>query len=101
VISCSAARPSVFAGERVQITCDASDPDNDPLTYSWQASAGKIDGNGRNGDFDMTGLSPAHYNADASVNDGRGGTASASTPSNVKYVPPPPQATKMARRSKR
>jgi opacity protein-like surface antigen len=94
-ITCSADRSLVFAGERIHITCIASDPDGDPLTYTWHADAGKITGNGPSGDFDTTGLSPATYPITTRVDDGRGGTAEASTPIGVKPVPPPPQASKI------
>jgi outer membrane protein OmpA-like peptidoglycan-associated protein len=95
-ITCSADRNSVFAGERAHITCNASDPDGDPLTYAWRANAGKITASGPAGDFDTTGLSPANYAITTRVEDGRGGAAEASTGVEVKPVPPPPQASKMS-----
>ena len=94
-ITCSADRSSVFAGERVHITCNASDPDGDPLTYTWRANAGQIAGNGPNGDYDTTGLSPGTYTITTRVDDGRGGAADAQTPVEVQVVPPPPQASKI------
>jgi outer membrane protein OmpA-like peptidoglycan-associated protein len=96
VIACSADRNSVFAGERVHITCNASDPDGDPLTYAWRANAGQITGSGPGGDFDTTGLSAAAYTITTRVDDGRGGAAEASTAVEVKPVPPPPQASKIS-----
>ena len=95
-ITCSADRSSVFAGERVHITCNASDPDGDPLAYTWRANAGRITGNGPAGDFDTTGLAPANYAITTRVEDGRGGAAEATTGVEVKAVPPPPQASKMS-----
>jgi hypothetical protein len=94
-IACSANPSSVFAGERSQITCNASDPDGDPLTYTWRANSGRITGNGPNGDFDTSGLSPGTYSITTRVEDGRGGAADASTPVAVRAVPPPPQASKI------
>ena len=94
-ISCSADPSSVFAGERSRITCNASDPDGDPLTYTWRANAGRITGNGPTGDFDTTGLSPGTYSITTRVEDGRGGAADATTNVQVKPVPPPPQASKI------
>jgi opacity protein-like surface antigen/outer membrane protein OmpA-like peptidoglycan-associated protein len=94
-IACSANPNSVFAGERSQITCNASDPDGDPLTYTWRANAGRITGNGPAGDYDTTGLSPGTYTITTRVDDGRGGAADASTAVNVKPVPVPPQASKI------
>ncbi len=95
VISCSANPTSVFAGERSHITCTASDPDKDPLTYTWRANAGQIAGNGLNGDFDTTGLAPGNYSITTRVDDGRGGAAEATSGVEVKAVPPPPQASKI------
>jgi outer membrane protein OmpA-like peptidoglycan-associated protein len=95
-IACSADRSAVFAGERVHISCKANDPDGDPLTYAWRANAGRITGNGPEGDFDTTGLAPANYSITTRVDDGRGGAADATTGVDVKAVPPPPQASKMS-----
>jgi outer membrane protein OmpA-like peptidoglycan-associated protein len=96
VIACAADRNPVFAGERVHITCKASDPDGDPLTYAWRANAGRITANGPEGDFDTTGLAPANYAITTRVEDGRGGAAEATTGVGVQALPPPPQASKMS-----
>jgi outer membrane protein OmpA-like peptidoglycan-associated protein len=95
-ITCSADRSAVFAGERVHITTNASDPDGDPLTYTWRANAGKIVGNGAAVDFDTSGLAPGTYTVTVRVDDGRGGAADCSSMVEVKAVPPPPQASKIS-----
>jgi PKD domain len=95
-IACSADRSSVFAGERVHISCKASDPDGDPLSYGWHANAGRVTASGPEGDFDTSGLAPATYSITTRVDDGRGGAAEATTPVEVKAVPPAPQASKMS-----
>ena len=48
VAACSANPTSVFAGsgDTVAIHVNASDPDNDPLTYSYTATGGSVDGSG-------------------------------------------------------
>jgi outer membrane protein OmpA-like peptidoglycan-associated protein/opacity protein-like surface antigen len=74
-MSCQAASSSVPLGQTVQITATASDPDNDPLTYSWQASGGKVVGSGAQVQFDSTGVTPGLYTVTGQVNDGRGGLA--------------------------
>jgi outer membrane protein OmpA-like peptidoglycan-associated protein len=94
-ISCTANPSSVFAGERSTVTCTASGPDGDPLTYTWRANAGQIAGNGASGVFDTTGLAPGTYTITTRVEDGRGGAADASVTVAVKPVPPPPQASKI------
>ena len=95
-ITCSADRTSVFAGERVHITTNASDPDGDPLTYTWRTNGGQIIGSGPAVDLDTTGLAPGSYTVTVRVDDGRGGAADCNTTIEVKTVPPPPQASKIA-----
>ncbi|HEY2647042.1 MAG TPA: PKD domain-containing protein, partial [Candidatus Acidoferrales bacterium] len=95
-ITCSTDRNSVFAGERVHISTNASDPDGDPLTYTWRANSGRIVGNGASVDFDSTGLAPGNYTITVRVDDGRGGAADCSSTVEVKAVPPPPQASKIS-----
>jgi hypothetical protein len=95
-ITCSADRSSVFAGEKVHITTNASDPDGDPLTYTWRANAGRIVGNGAAVDYDTTGLAPGNYTVTVRVDDGRGGAADCSSTVEVKTVPTPPQASKIS-----
>jgi outer membrane protein OmpA-like peptidoglycan-associated protein/opacity protein-like surface antigen len=74
-ISCSADHSAVTAGQTVEITAAASDPDNDPLTFSWSASRGRIEGSGSSVKFHTTGLPPGSYTIAGHVDDGRSGTA--------------------------
>lgn len=74
-ISCSASPSSMQPGGRVHIAAVASDPDSDPLTFSWESSGGHVAGTGSEVDLDTAGLSPAHYTVSGHVSDGRGGTA--------------------------
>ncbi|GAC1701391.1 MAG: hypothetical protein NVS9B4_04600 [Candidatus Acidiferrum sp.] len=94
-ISCATDRSPILPGERTGITATASDPDNDPLTYSYTASAGQIVGEGPKVQFDSTGLQAGSYTVKCAVSDGKGGTADASTTVDVEQPPPPPQATKV------
>ena len=93
-ISCSTDRSPIMPGERTGITATASDPDGDPLTYSYSATGGQVAGNGAKATFDSTGLAPGSYTVKCSVSDGRGGMADASTNVDVQQPPPPPQASK-------
>lgn len=95
-VTCSADRTSVFAGERVHIATNASDPDGDPITYTWRTNGGQIVGSGPAVDLDTTGLAPGSYTVTVRVDDGRGGAADCVTTVEVKAVPPPPQASKIA-----
>jgi outer membrane protein OmpA-like peptidoglycan-associated protein len=83
----SVERSPILPGEHTGITCNGSDPDNDPLTYSYTATGGQISGSGSNVQFDSTGLQPGKYTVKCTVNDGRGGTADAS--GNVEVKEPP------------
>ena len=74
------------AGSPIAFSGTASDPDNDPLTVTWDF------GDGSSG----TGLSPAHtysaggsFTAVISADDGRGGHATASASVTVTTPPPP------------
>jgi outer membrane protein OmpA-like peptidoglycan-associated protein len=78
---------SLLPGEHTGVTCNGSDPDNDPLTYSYTTTGGQISGTGSNVQYDSTGLAPGSYNIKCTVNDGRGGTADAS--GNVEVKEPP------------
>ena len=95
-ITCTADRSSVFASEKVHITTNASDPDGDPLTYTWRANAGQIVGDGAAVDLDTSGLAPGNYSVTVRVDDGRGGAADCSSTVEVKPAPVPPKAEKFS-----
>jgi outer membrane protein OmpA-like peptidoglycan-associated protein len=94
VISCTTDRSPIMPGERTGITSVASDPDGDPLTYTYSAAAGQVSGDGAKATFDSTGLQPGSYTVKCGVSDGRGGTAESSANVDVQQPPPPPQASK-------
>ncbi len=85
--SLSVERSPILPGEHTGITCTGSDPDGDPLTYSYSASGGQVTGTGSNATFDATGLAAGTYTVKCTVDDGRGGTADAS--GNVEVQEPP------------
>jgi outer membrane protein OmpA-like peptidoglycan-associated protein len=91
----SVERSPILPGERTGVTCNGSDPDNDPLTYSYTTTGGQIVGSGSNVQFDATGLKPGSYTVKCTVNDGRGGTADASGTVEVKQPPEPPQVKQL------
>jgi outer membrane protein OmpA-like peptidoglycan-associated protein len=95
VISCAPERNPILAGERVAINSTASDPDGDPITYSYSASGGQISGTGASAQFDSTGLSAGSYTVTCTADDGQGGRTSATTNVDVQKPAPPPQATKI------
>ena len=74
IISSLTANPSsVNIGNTSTITCNAFDPDNDPITYSWQATGGNLSGQGSN----VTWTAPATagvYVVTCSASDSNGGS---------------------------
>jgi len=98
-MSCSVDPSSVHPGARVHVTASASDPDNDPLTYSWQSSGGQVSGSGADVQIDTTGLTAGSYTVTGAVNDGRGGTADCRGQFSVEVPPPPAVEARLAIRS--
>jgi len=88
-ISCSADRSTVTSGESVAITAAASDPDNDPLSFSWNSSSGQIEGSGSSVRFQTAGLPSGPYSVTGHVDDGRGGTAECTLNVEVQQAQPP------------
>lgn len=98
VMSCSADRTSVAIGDDVQITATASDPDNDPLTYSWKSSGGRVRGRDASVKFETAGLSAGHYSINGHVEDGRGGAADCELGIELQSPPPPPEMVELETR---
>ncbi len=72
--------PAFGAGTAAAITAQASDPDNDPLTFQWQATAGELRGQGSAVMLDTSNItspdgSPVDVTVQVLVSDGRGGQA--------------------------
>lgn len=94
-MTCAVERSPIQPGERTKITATASDPDNDPLTYKWEATGGKIVGTDATVDFDSTGAAPGNYTITGHVDDGHGGTADCTASVDVQAPPAPAQASKI------
>jgi K319L-like, PKD domain len=81
-------------GDSVTLTADASDPDNDQLLYTWSVSGGRLSGEGRQVNWDLSGVADGSYTATVEVNDGNQHTASGSATVTVAVCPgcvkPPP-----------
>jgi hypothetical protein len=88
-MSCAVAPNSVPPGGRVRIIATASDPDNDPLTFTWRSNGCQIVGSGGEVQLDTTGLAPGPYTVSGRVDDGRGGAADCQGQLTVQAPPAP------------
>jgi outer membrane protein OmpA-like peptidoglycan-associated protein len=68
-VSCSVAKSSILQGDTTIVRANAVDPDGDALTYSWNASGGKIDGAADTATFNATGVAPGKYTVTSTVRD--------------------------------
>src|SRR5229473_968906 len=94
--SCSANPASVYAGsnDTVAVHVTANSPDSLPLTYSYTATGGAVEGTGPDARWNSSGVSLGSYAVNAKVDDGKGGTASCSTDIRVEERPHhPPTAS--------
>lgn len=92
-VSVSCEKPVILPGETIRCRATASDPDGDPLTYSWSSSNCRVSGNGPDATLDCAGV-PAGTGVTVTVrvSDGRGGTAEASTQVRVEAPARRPEA---------
>jgi outer membrane protein OmpA-like peptidoglycan-associated protein/opacity protein-like surface antigen len=97
-ISCSANRREVVVGDSVEITAIASDPDNDPLAYSWKTTGGTIEGTGRTVKLQTANLAPGQVTISGQVNDGRNGSADCTLYVEVQAPAPPPEVNELETR---
>jgi len=97
-ISCSADRSTVTVGDPVEITAVASDPDDDPLTFSWTSSGGRLEGTGTAVRFHTRDVSPGAYTISGHVDDGRSGTAECAVNIDVQAPAPPPEVAELETR---
>jgi outer membrane protein OmpA-like peptidoglycan-associated protein len=97
-ITCAANPATITAGQRATVTSNASDVDNDPLTYSYKSSGGRVSGAGANAQFDSTGAAPGTYTITCHVSDGRGGETDATTQVTVNAAAPPQEQRQLEQR---
>lgn len=89
-ISCSASPAEIKPGGTSTITAQAVSPQKRPLTYSYSASAGNIEGSGDTATFSSSGAPTGKVGITCKVSDDKGHTASADTDVTILAPPPPP-----------
>jgi hypothetical protein len=81
----------VYAGEYVDVTATATDPNGNalpyPVTYTWRASGGAVEGSGTSVRLNTTGLASGDYSVTARA-EGKGGAADCNAPVTVKNIEP-------------
>jgi hypothetical protein len=82
------------SSSEVQLTANATDPDNDTLLYTWSVTGGRLTGEGRSVTWDLSGVANGTYTATVDVNDGNQhtvqGTATVTVTDCPDCVTPPP-----------
>lgn len=93
-ITCRADATSVRRGESVRLNAQASDPDADPVSIHWSATAGLITpATGTSVTWSSEGVDAAMATITASASDGRGGSAPCTVELRVEGPPPSPAPT--------
>lgn len=90
-ISCSANPTTLKPGDSSTITATGVSPQNRPLTYSYSASGGTVNGNGASATYSSTGAPTGPVTITCNVSDDKGHSASSTTSVNIEAPPPPPQ----------
>lgn len=89
-ITCSANPSTVSPGDSATITANGVSPQNRPLTYSYSATAGSINGNTSTATLATTGVAPGAVTVTCNVVDDKGQTASTTVNVTVAAPPAPP-----------
>ena len=92
-VSCSANPTNLKPGDSSTITAQGVSPQNRPLTYSYQASAGSISGTGNTATLTTTGAPAGSITVTCNVADDKGQTASSTTSVSIEQPPAPAPKT--------
>lgn len=92
-VTCAAERGEIAPGEVVQLHATASDPEGDPLTYTWTTTVGHVAGPAGNASLDFIGVTaPASATVTVHVSDNHGHTSTSDCTVSLATPPPPPKA---------
>ena len=83
IVSVVAATDRIAPFDLCEVTCEATDPDGDPLTYTWDAAQGDVYGEGPTIEWGAP-TAEGLYRLSVTVEDARGGSADFSTSLRVK-----------------
>ena len=75
ITNLTAVPPEISVGRSSTIRCEATDPDNNPLTYRWSASTGDIIGEGAEVRFSASYCCAGPNYVEVTVKDNAGGAA--------------------------
>jgi hypothetical protein len=90
-ISCSVSPTTLKPGDSATVTAQGLSPQNRPLTYTYSASAGTINGSGNSASYSSTGAPTGPVSITCNVADDKGHNASSNSSLNIEAPPPPPQ----------
>ena len=90
-ISCSANPTTLKPGDSSTVSATGMSPQNRPLTYTYSASAGTINGSGTTATFSSSGAPTGPVSITCNVSDDKGHNASANTGVSIEAPAAPPQ----------
>jgi hypothetical protein len=89
-ISCSADPSTIKPGDTATLTATAVSPQNRPLTYSFNATAGTVTPSGSTATYNSTGAPSGTVDVTCNVADDKGHTATSTATLTILPPPPPP-----------
>jgi outer membrane protein OmpA-like peptidoglycan-associated protein len=92
-ISCAANPTTINPGDTATLTATAQSPQNRPLTYSYTATAGTVNGTGSTATYSSAGAPSGTVDVTCNVADDKGHSANANATLTIAPPPPPPGPT--------
>ena len=89
-VSCSVTPTTIKPGDSATVTATGMSPQNRPLTYTYAASAGTVNGSGTTASYSSAGAPTGPVTITCSTADDKGQTASGTTSLTIEAPPVPP-----------